>query len=335
MILSNRFKITYGVIIGIALIALFVRVFAFPLVSLAFQVKLFFCSILIASILWETIRGIHLLLNRYYPFSRGVVRRIVLQMLIGQLFMLLYRQVLLYLFADQLPFNITREFRIAVYFVDMFVIATLNFGYFASYFFEQWKASIQRADRLEKEKAVVQFDNLKNQLNPHFLFNALTSLNSLIHEDQELASRFLQHLSKVYRYVLQHKEKELVPLRTELEFIKNFVFLIETRFGSAITIRFEVDEQELEKGIVPVTLQNLLENALKHNVITQQRPLHIGISAASGELKVQNNRQPKNRVEASNKQGLENLRTLYHYLSPNPVQILEDEANFTIILPLI
>src|SRR5690606_15421651 len=139
--------------------------------------------------------------------------------------------------------------------------------FFIREYFEKWQQSIDRAERLEKEKAQVQFDNLKNQLNPHFLFNALTSLNSLIKTNPQLASDFLQHMSRVYRYVLRHKDKHVVSLHEELDFISNYLFLMKTRFGEAFQFTCEVPEKEKEKGIVPVTLQILIENAVKHNTL--------------------------------------------------------------------
>src|SRR5262249_11801226 len=153
------------------------------------------------------------------------------------------------------------------------------------------------AERLEKEKSQVQFDNLKNQLNPHFLFNALTSLNSLIFENQSLASEFLQQLSKVYRYVLQNKEKNFVTLQTELDFIQHYVSLLHTRFGPALFIEVEVAAPMREMALVPVTLQILIENALKHNIVDPKRPLKIDIVTMGDYLVVSNNLQVRKRVE--------------------------------------
>ena len=196
----------------------------------------------------------------------------------------------------------------------------------------------QQLDResLRRENLNGQLQGLKSQVNPHFLFNSLTSLNSLIFENQQLASDFLQHLSKVYRYLLQHKEKETVSLKNELDFVENYIFLLKTRFQDDIIIDIKVPSNNiLEKGIVPVTLQILIENAVKHNVISTQSPLCICVETEGNTLTVSNNIQRKKQVETSNRQGLESLRALYHYLSDRPLEVHETDTHFTVTLPLI
>jgi LytS/YehU family sensor histidine kinase len=199
----------------------------------------------------------------------------------------------------------------------------------------RWKDSLIRAERLEKEKSQVQFDNLKNQLNPHFLFNALTSLNSLIFENQKLASEFVQQLSKVYRYVLQNKHKNFVLVSTELDFISHYVNLLETRFQGALSIRFQISEEAKESAIVPVTLQILIENAIKHNVVDRDRKLTIDIVTVGDYLVVSNNLQVRKTVESSNKQGLENLKSLYKFLTDKPVMVEPTEDRFFVKVPLL
>jgi LytS/YehU family sensor histidine kinase len=236
--------------------------------------------------------------------------------------------------VPKLPIQIDSLFRLSTYALYVLISIGLNLGFFANYFLQQWKLSIQRAERLEREKTQVQFDNLKNQLNPHFLFNALTSLNSLIFEDQQLASDFLQNLSKVYRYVLQNKDQELVRLQAELDFIASYIFLLETRFAPAIKIEVSIPDEARQKEIVPVTLQILIQNAVKHNIIQSDKPLQITIAADQNYLSVSNNIQPKKLIQNSNKQGLENLISLYKFITPAPVIIAADTANFTVKIPL-
>ncbi len=189
---------------------------------------------------------------------------------------------------------------------------------------------------IEKRSAQIRLIALTNHLNPHFLFNSLTSLNSLIFENQQLASDFLQHLSKVYRYLLQHKEKETVSLKNELDFVENYIFLLKTRFQDDIMFDIKMPSNgTLEKGIVPITLQILIENAVKHNVISAQNPLKISIGTEGDTLSVTNNIQRKKQVETSNRQGLESLRALYRYLSGRPLEVVETEKEFMVKLPLI
>jgi LytS/YehU family sensor histidine kinase len=245
------------------------------------------------------------------------------------------RFVIYYFGEPYLPFKLDELFVAVTWFLYIFFPTAINLGFFATYFLERWKDSIVKAERLQKEKAQVQFDNLKTQLNPHFLFNALTSLNSLIFEDQALASRFLQQLSKVYRYVLQHKDKTTVTLETELSFIDHYVSLLRTRFKDSLRILFLVEEADKGLNIVPVTLQILIENALKHNVVDQNKPLTITIRTFDHSLEVRNNVQLKRRVEESNKLGLEKLRGVYGYLTTRPVIIEDDGNSFSVKIPLL
>ncbi|RXK58781.1 hypothetical protein ESA94_15435 [Lacibacter luteus] len=192
-----------------------------------------------------------------------------------------------------------------------------------------------KAQLLEKEKVMVMYESLKQQLNPHFLFNSLTSLSGLIETDQKMAGNFLEQMSKIYRYILKNRDAELVSLREELAFVQTYINLQKTRFKEGLQVKINVDEDELHKKIAPVTLQNLVENAMKHNVIDLDTPLIITITTSDGYLHVSNNLQKKNMVETSNKQGLASLQSLYHYLCRRPVQIEENSTEFVIRIPLI
>lgn len=192
-----------------------------------------------------------------------------------------------------------------------------------------------KAQLLEKEKALVMYEGLKQQLNPHFLFNSLTSLNSLINADPKTASSFLDSLSKTYRYILKSRDSETVALVDELKFAENYVKLQQTRFEKGFEVKINVPEEYYHSKIVPVTLQNLIENAIKHNIIDEDSPLIIEVYVKDDYLIVQNNLQKKNFVETSNKQGLSNLLSLYSYLSSRPFEIKEENNLFTVKIPLI
>src|SRR6266487_3212794 len=192
-----------------------------------------------------------------------------------------------------------------------------------------------KAQLLEKEKALVMYESLKQQLNPHFLFNSLTSLSSLIQQDQKIAKQFLDQMSKIYRYILKNRDSEFVPLIEDINLAEVYTKLQQTRFQSGLQVDIKVDEENYHRKIVPVTLQNLIENAIKHNIIDIDSPLRIDIFAEDGYLIVRNNLQKKNFVETSNKQGLANMKSLYHYLSSQAIVINEDENYFTVKIPLI
>ena len=192
-----------------------------------------------------------------------------------------------------------------------------------------------KASSLEKEKTVIQYETLKQQLNPHFLFNSLTSLRSLIRIDQKLATHFLDGLSKSYRYLLRSGDTDLVTLEDELNFVNTYVELQQTRFRSGFVVHINVPEEYRSRMIAPVALQNLLENAIKHNTTSEEQPLQVDIYTENDYVVVQNNLQRYRQVETSNKRGLAGLKSLYRYHTSLPIILLEDETHFTVKIPLL
>lgn len=281
------------------------------------------------------IRAIDIYLDRIYPFEKNVIRRIAIQFLITLAVLVLIRTVPYVLFYDELPFHPSRDIIVATYAINIFMVLSVILSIFGYRFFVRWKMEKLAAAELEKEKAKVQYDNLKNQLNPHFLFNSLSSLNSLIFENPQLASDFLQQLSKVYRYVLENKEKNLVTVQTEVSFVNYYVQLLKTRFDGSLNVNFDLSEEAKEKKIVPVTLQVLFENAVKHNITSKNSPLNITVKNENGFLFVKNNLQKKDAIDSSNGQGLGNLKNLYRYISREEVSIAETEKEFVVKIPLI
>jgi len=332
---KKRILREYSIILAISVIGFIARLYLWTEFSFDTLLYIFFISIVNIIVAWEFFKWLNRTLNRLLPFENGMLTRFGVQIFSGIVFMLMIR-MFIYFFAERyLDQPLDRLFQLATYVVYIILSLGINAAFFAAHFIEKWKESIKMTERLEREKTQVQFDNLKNQLNPHFLFNALTSLNSLIFENQQLASDFLQNLSKVYRYVLQHKDKNSVTLQTELDFIKNFVFLVETRFGSAIKIKMDISDVAKERSIVPVTVQILLENAIKHNIVDPDQPLTIEINSIGDYLIISNNFQPRKKVESSNKLGLENLKSLYGFLTERPVQIIQSENSFVVKIPLL
>lgn len=192
-----------------------------------------------------------------------------------------------------------------------------------------------KTQTLQKEKATVMYDALKQQLNPHFLFNSLSSLSSLIEKDGKLANHFLEQLSNVYRYILKNRDKDLVPLGEELKFVSSYIELQKTRFKEGLKVSMTVDDHYCLGRVAPVVLQNLVENAIKHNSTSKESPLAICIRCEDDYLIVRNKLQKKAVVETSNGQGLANLRTLYSYYTDSPVTVEETADTFTIKIPLL
>jgi two-component system, LytTR family, sensor kinase len=286
-------------------------------------------------ILWEFILAFGAFLENKFPLDIHVSKRIIIQIIATYLIITIIGDsifmIAVNIFHAPLP-PVLKTFSYLLFFLLSIV---LNLIYFGTIYFFNWKKDLVNLANMQREQAIVKYDALRNQLNPHFLFNALTSLNSLIFENQQLASNFLQQLSKVYRYVLQNKEKETVSLSTELDFISHYIFLLKTRFGNGIEFQIGLPEKVKEKEIVPVTLQILIENAIKHNVVSNEAPLRISISIDDKYLNIVNSVNKKTQVESSNKQGLENLKSLYQYLTDRPIDIIETDSLFQVRIPLI
>ena len=205
-----------------------------------------------------------------------------------------------------------------------------------TYYFKEYKSSRLEAEELKRISAQAELQLVKSQINPHFLFNNLNVLAALVMKDNNEANRFIEAFSKVYRYILSHHDKELVDLRSELEFIKPYIFLLETRFADGLKIDMDIAPHHLNKHIIPASLQMLIENAIKHNVVSRQRPLHIQIHAnGTSKLTVSNNLQPKESLEASTGIGLQNIIKRYELVGGGSVDIQQTAEAFLVALPLV
>ena len=183
--------------------------------------------------------------------------------------------------------------------------------------------------------ASAKFETLKNQIDPHFLFNSLNVLSSLIEENPENAQRFTTALSKVYRYVLEQKDKDLVPIEEELAFAKTYMNLLQMRFENSLTFEISIENIDTEAKVVPLSLQLLLENAVKHNIISEQKPLHIKIYIENDALVIQNNFQKKAVLQDGQGVGIQNIISRYEIITERKVSIEQNENTFTVKLPIL
>jgi hypothetical protein len=183
--------------------------------------------------------------------------------------------------------------------------------------------------------ASAKFETLKNQIDPHFLFNSLNVLSSLIEENPENAQRFTTSLSKVYRYVLEQKDKDLVPIEEELAFAKTYMNLLQMRFENSLTYEILIENVDFEAKVVPLSLQLLLENAVKHNIISEQRPLNIKIYIENDVLVIQNNFQKKAVLQEGQGVGIQNIVSRYDIITDRKVTIEQNKNTFTVKLPIL
>ena len=207
-------------------------------------------------------------------------------------------------------------------------------------FYAIWYYKYRQETKVKEQKIIAgtasaKFDALKNQLDPHFLFNSLNVLTSLIEEDPHQAQKFTTSLSKVYRYVLEQKNKDLISVEEELQFAKTYVKLLKMRFEDSIHLEIPEHSNNPEAKIIPLSLQLLLENAVKHNVVTSSKPLYIKVYEENGMLVVDNNLQEKQVVKKSSGVGLQNIRQRYGILTDRQVEIIKSESDFQVKLPLL
>lgn len=206
----------------------------------------------------------------------------------------------------------------------------------AEYIFTKYKESTFERDTLEQLTIQQEFDTLKNQVNPHFLFNCFNTLSSLISVDKGKAEIFLDELSKVYRYLLRNNQETTGSLETEIKFIRSYYKLLQTRHGEAVQLNIQIDKRYNNYQLPSLSLQLLVENVVKHNALSKNKPLVIDIFTTAGnKLVVTNNLQRRTQKAPSNGVGLDNIRAKYLLLRQPGFQVLEDEKNFTVVLPLI
>ncbi len=226
-----------------------------------------------------------------------------------------------------------------LFYTVLIISITISFFFATIYegitYFGKWKEAISEAEELEKLTLESQFRSLQNQLNPHFLFNSFNVLSSLISESPRRAEDFVDELSNVYRYLLRSNEQELATVADELRFIRSYFHLLETRHDTGISLEIIVNKGVLDKKLPTLALQVLVENAVKHNEISPEKPLKVEILESGHALLVRNNMQRKSTKPLSNQVGLENLRERYHLLGVVGFEVMEDGKVFSVSLPMV
>jgi two-component system, LytTR family, sensor kinase len=218
--------------------------------------------------------------------------------------------------------------------VNLFFFAILIFYEEWTYTKEQQRLYESQIEKLKNENLQTQLDLLKSQINPHFLFNSLNTLSALV-ADNPQAERFVDELSSIYRYVLQNNHTTLCTLESEIQFIKAYFHLLETRHGEGVKMEINIEPDYLNHQIPPLTLQLLVENAAKHNIVSKTKPLSIKLYNQKDKLIIENNVNKKSAVVVSNKVGLNNIATKYQLLNNENIDVLQDEKTFKVVLPLI
>jgi len=293
---------------------------------------------------WEGSRFIFIHTRRRFPLISQTTRRIVWLILINTVYTLTACTLIDWVMYSLLPIGpqVSPFQHYAASFIPTITCLAL---YESIYYFKQLQAALLEAEQLKKENVQSQLETLKNQVNPHFLFNSLNTLAAIIPDDAKLSVRFVQKLSKVYRYILEIRDVQTVSLADELAALQAYTFLLQIRFGDNLRIHIDIPDEQLTDRIVPLALQMLVENAVKHNVISTQKPLIIDVLTQRGRVIVQNNLQRRNQFDFSDLDsnlendstglGLANIRNRYQLLASQPIDVIVTTQSFVVSLPLL
>lgn len=302
-----------------------------------FALKILF-SFITTAVLFYGCAGIIHFLNKCVTWKRSVPLRIFLEIILIFSFATLAQIGILKAFSYT-DLQYCQELSTAVYFENILfgntitlIVVTLIEG---NYFLQQWKHSLQQAEKAKQESIKSQFNSLKSQLDPHFLFNSLNVLSSLIRKDIDKAELFIDDFAKVYRYVLEVKNEMVVDLGSELDFLKAYINLQQIRFGDALQLKMNLNPSVLQNFVPPLSLQELVNNAIKHNEVLENKPLLIEVYNEEGMLVVKNNLQLRVDEVESTKLGLENLKKRYSLLNERLPEFSMNKNFFMAKIPIL
>jgi two-component system, LytTR family, sensor kinase len=298
-----------------------------------------FCAFIGIVGLWFGIRQIIFLFRKYFPKGRDTLRLIIQILITGSLAVLLD-----YLFVK---FNETYGYDKYVvcdidgFDIKNFLIASLMFAIIINAVYEGFYLLMKvshialESERYKKESIEAQYQNLTSRLNPHFLFNSLNTLTTIVDENPKKAVSYIQELSIVYRYVLNSQKSTWVDIPSEMKFTQSYIELLKMRFEESLVVDVDICENHSQYYILPLTIQLLIENAVKHNEISSTHPLKIFVSCKRDFLVVSNNKQPRQIMPSSTKVGLHNINERYKFLVNQEVIVENEEKTFTVRVPLV
>ena len=290
-------------------------------------------NFLVWVIMWKGNSFVNGITNKYYNWLEAPVKRLIAGVLVHTVYTMIAIVSIFYTVEAALDISLGNIHYTLIFSLIATILISLVLH--SIEFFKSWREVAVESERMKKEVISAKYESLKNQVNPHFLFNSLNALTNLVYEDQDQAARFIKKLSEVYRYVLESRDKELVSLSTELKFVESYLFLQKIRFGDNLKVNLSVDQRQGYE-VPPLAVQMLLENAIKHNVISSGAPLTIAIEQEENYLIVSNNLQKKNIVKSeSSSMGLPNIKARYSFLSSLPVVVDDSNNIFTVKLPLL
>lgn len=294
-------------------------------------------SVLVGGSFMLGLRLMIIILDRKLPWLHSPLKRLIVQFfatIVFSLIIIVFAILLTGLFWHQKItsdfFLETGSFMLKVAFIFVFVGSLVSNSFL---FFKNWKEAAVQQEKLKREQLALQYEALKSQVNPHFLFNNLNSLTSLISTNPEKAIDFVKKLSEVYRYVLDQKNHELVALETELKFLESYVYLQKIRFETNLDVQINVNAGKFK--VIPLSVQMLVENAIKHNEISDKNPLLIRIFSTDDDYLIVENQLRKKAGSEGSGSGIQNIKDRYEFFTNKKVTISESTTEFSVSIPLL
>ncbi len=330
----TRWNLIIPVIIG-----LIITLLAYPqgFLSVSIMLFVFIYSLAIGIPSMKSFEYIEWKLEQHIPWLKKPTMRFFLTALLETISGILILTAVNYLIfiviqRQQIDILYSKTYEGLKYLVSFIIISIILIN--LSHFFTSWRQAALNEEKLKREKLLIEYEALKNQVNPHFLFNSLTALSSLVYKDQEKAVIFIREFSNVFRYVLESREKEVVDLATEKKLVESVAYLYRIRYEDSLQINISLPDAA-DKYIIPMALQMLLENAIKHNTISAGKQLIVEIGEEKNYIIVKNNLQPKKTEIVSSKIGLENIKSRYKYLSDKDVLVVVSDESFVVKIPVL
>jgi two-component system, LytTR family, sensor kinase len=296
--------------------------------------KAFIVSLIRTALIWNgSMIIIQFAVNRF-PVFKETGKLIAFQIIALCVFVLAVELLEIYTAENYLKVSMSYTEKRTLIIGSLLITFMISSIYASIAFFIQWKENLIRTQALEKANLEARYDTLRNQVNPHFLFNSLNTLLMLVN-DNPIASKYVESISEIMRYMLQSRDKEVVLLRDELKIARDYVFVQQSRFGTKLNVVFDVPEKHFHYAIPPLALQMLLENAIKHNVVSKEDPLSVNVYVNENNfLVIENTMKAKIDKDPSTGVGISNINARYLHLSGKSIVVKQENGRFVVMLPL-
>ncbi len=335
-ILQDKYVLLLGIpVVSLVMYLLFGKFIGVFFSSSVFRMLLH--NVLMTFLIWMGVRQIVIVLWKKFPWEKHPFKHLFWEIGLVAFYVMLISSLSYWFLIIAQPvdqgFEVSATVSLGITLIVTYLITSVHEAWF---FYTQWNISLYKAKNLEKENLQSQYETLKSQINPHFLFNTLNTITNLIEEEPEVAVRYVSKTADFLRTILSLKDKEVIRVEEEIHLIKDFYDLQMQRFGDNLKLLIDVKKENLSKKIPPLALQMLFENAIKHNIISIEKPLIITIKDHGLDyLEIRNNLQKKTVFAQSNGIGLNNIENRYGFLSDKRIEIIQNEAFFSVRLPLL